>query len=140
MAETNDVLWSGPQETALRCLAGGAHVMEAAAEAGVRRETVSRWLAQEDFRAELLRRREEIWARYRDQITRLTGIALDSLEVMIHGPEYYGKEFFDPRVRLDAIALVLRISGLLPQRAGPGLAVQINNTIGGQPTREVIDA
>lgn len=130
------VLWTGPQETALRSLAGGAHVMEAAVEAGVRRETVSRWLAQEDFRAELLRRREEIWASYRDQLTQLTGLALDGLQRLIRGVEYNG-EHYDPRIQLDAIALVLRVSGLLPQRAGPGLAVQINNTVGGQNGHEV---
>jgi hypothetical protein len=122
------ITFSGPQEVALRALAGGAHVMEAAQEADVRRETVSRWLAQEEFRVELLRRREELWAQYRDRLTAMVPVALDALYVLCHGPDYYGPEHFDPRVRLDAVALVLRISGLLPQR-GPALAVQVNTQV-----------
>ena len=118
-------LFTGPQETALRVLAGGAHIFEAAHEAQVRRETVSRWMADEAFRAELARRREELWAQYRDQLTQMAPIALYGLEMLIRGPDYVGREFFDPRVQLDAIRLVLSISGLLP-RAGPALAVQVN--------------
>jgi len=119
------IVFTGPQETALRSLAGGAHVMEAAVEAGVRRETVSRWLAQEDFRAELLRRREELWAQYRDRLTEMVPTALGALDFLCRGPEYNGSEHYDPRVRLDAALAVLRISGLLPQR-GPALALQVN--------------
>ena len=126
MSEQSVIVFSGPQDVALRSLAGGAHVMEAAQEAGVARETVSRWLAREEFRAELLRRRDDLWAQYRDRLTAMVPVALDALSVLIHGPEYYGHEFYDPRVRLEAIQTVLRISGLLPQRAGPGLAVQVN--------------
>lgn len=122
------IVFTGPQETALRSLAGGAHIMEAAAEAHVARETVSRWLQREEFRAELLRRREELWAQYRDRLTEMVPMALGALDFLCRGPEYNGSEHYDPRVRLDAALAVLRISGLMPQR-GPALALQVNTQV-----------
>lgn len=121
---------TGQQHIALMALAGGAHVLEAAAEARVARETVSRWLAQPGFRAELLRRREELWQKYQAELIGLVPDALAALGALMRGYEYTGDEHYDPRVRLEAAQTVLRISGLLPQRGGPGLAVQINNVVG----------
>lgn len=125
--------FSGRQETALVALAGGAHVMEAAQLAGVRRETVSRWKSEPDFAEELRRRRDRLWAEHEDRLIKMVGECLDGLYTLCHGHEYYGRDedgrsFYDPRVRLDAIRLVLSISGLLPQ--SPGL--QINNLLAAQ--------
>ena len=54
---------SGPQEMALEALLGGATVTEAAAPAGVTRQTVAGWQNQDvDCAAELQNRRAEVWA------------------------------------------------------------------------------
>lgn len=124
---TEQVLWSGPQETALVSLAGGARIFEAAASAGVSRETVSRWLNHDpDFADELKRRREELWARHMDRLFEMMPTALEGMFCLMGGAEYHGgAEFYDPKVRLGAISLYFRIVGLLPLQ-GPGLALQVN--------------
>lgn len=125
--------FTGPQETALMALVSGAHVVEAAQAAGVRRETVSRWKSQPDFAEELRRRRDALWRQYEDRLIKMVGECLDGLYVLTHGPDYYGRDengrsFYDPRVRLDAIKLVLLISGLTPSQP----ALQINNVLAAQ--------
>lgn len=114
-------------------LVAGAHVTDAAQAAGVRRETVSRWKSQPDFAEELRRRRDALWRQYEDRLIKMVGEALDGLYVLTHGPDYYGRDengrsFYDPRVRFDAIKLVLLISGLAPQSSG----IQITNLLATQ--------
>lgn len=121
--------FNGQQETALVALAAGAHVVEAAQAAGVRRETVSRWKSQPDFAEELRRRRDALWAAHEDRLIRMVGECLDGLYVLTNGPDYTGREFYDPRVRLDAIRLVLLIAGLAPSCSPQ---VQINNVLAQQ--------
>lgn len=125
--------FTGPQETALMALASGAHVTEAAQVAGVARETVSRWKSQPDFADELRRRRDALWAAHEDRLIKMVAEALDGLYVLTHGPDYYGSDkdgrsFYDARVRLDAIKLVLLISGLVPSQP----ALQITNLLAAQ--------
>lgn len=120
--------FSAQQETALVALTCGAHVTEAAQAAGVARETVSRWKSQPDFAEELRRRRDRLWAAHEDRLVKMVGEALDGLYVLTHGPDYHGREHYDPRVRLDAIKLVLLIAGFVPTQP----ALQINNVLAAQ--------
>jgi hypothetical protein len=120
--------FSVAQETALLALASGAHVIEAAEAAGVVRETVSRWKSQPAFAEELRRRRDRLWAEHEDRLIKMVAECLDGLYVLTHGPEYVGAEHYDPRVRLDAIKLVLLISGLTPSQP----ALTINNLLAAQ--------
>src|SRR5437762_7586356 len=84
---------SEPQEKALEALLGGATVTEAAAAAGVTRQTVSGWQNQDaEFAAELQNRLAELWAGALARIEATIPAALDALTGLLKDP--------DPRVRL----------------------------------------
>lgn len=125
--------FNGQQETAITALASGARVFEAAQVAGVTRETVSRWRSQPAFDQEVRRRRDALWAAHEDRLLRMVGECLDGLYALTHGPDYHGPEHYDPRVRLDAIRLVLLIAGLIPAN---NPQVQINNLLAQQASIE----
>lgn len=72
---------SPTQELAVAALVEGHSVTDAAAVAGVTRQTVHRWLAGDFFfRAELNRQRQEIRDAYRDRLHQLAGVAIGTVE------------------------------------------------------------
>lgn len=93
------------QETALLALMSGATQGEAAERAGVTRETVCRWLQDDpEFVAALNRARKEVWDA---SVDRLRLLALKATEVLAKL-----LESDDPRMRLSAVQLALKSTGL----------------------------
>lgn len=75
------------QETAIIALVRGATVTEAAAEAGVSRQTVSAWSNHDsEFIAALNRARAERWDQIQDQLRSLTTKALLRIDDDLDGP------------------------------------------------------
>jgi len=72
---------TGPQEIALQALLEGKTVTRAAEAAGVARQTVSRWLHEDEtFVAEFNRRRAEIWDAGKLKMIQLIEAAVAALE------------------------------------------------------------
>jgi hypothetical protein len=96
---------STKQERALCALLVGASLVEAAAAADTRRETLSRWLHQDaSFVAELARRRHELWAGTRDALRALLPKAVDVVADALASQ--------DPRVRLKAALALIQVAGV----------------------------
>lgn len=90
------------QETVADLLAAGSNVTDAAAAVGVSRQTVSEWQNQNyTFRAEVNRRRNQLWLEHTERLRSLIPKALGTLE-----DELAGKR------RLDAAIHILRANGL----------------------------
>ena len=78
------VTFSGPKENALRALAAGSTITEAARHADVARKTVSQWLNHDpQFRASLWLRRSQIWSELRSRVADQARPALDLLVQML---------------------------------------------------------
>jgi transcriptional regulator with XRE-family HTH domain len=94
---------TGPQEITLNRLLQGDTQREAADAAGVAPETVSRWLQDVEFTAELDRRREEVWRDLRRQLIQTSTTALEVLEALMKGGE-------NDQVKLRAAVAVLKLA------------------------------
>jgi hypothetical protein len=102
------------QDLALTAIVAGATDAEAAAKAGVRRETVHRWRhADPDFIAELARRRRELWDGQVEQLRQLFAKAIGALSDALDTSS-------PPMVRLKAASVVLRAVGMEEQSLSPG--------------------
>jgi hypothetical protein len=114
MTDTDETqqLLSPAQETAM--LAGEPQ-RRAAALAGVREETLSRWVndSEGQFLQVYAARRADIWKAYETQIATLVDYALGHLEQLMRGPKYSRCGDYDPRVRLAAVQIVLQMAKLL---------------------------
>ena len=103
---------SEKQELALTALLLGARVDEAAEEAGVARETVSRWRNHDPaFMAELRRRQAELWGEARDQLRGLAACAVTCLRERLSPSVAYGKDVWTRENEATAVH-VLRALGL----------------------------
>lgn len=131
MAETDYIEALSPaQETAMLALLSGHTQRRAAQIAGVREETVSRWLAdpEDSFTRIYAARRADVWAAYDLRIARLVDLAFGSLEDLMRSEDHHDADAFSARVRLDAVELALTMAGLLRSSArvfAPGSQVNI---------------
>lgn len=101
------------QEPAMEALLAGRTITDAAAAAGVARETLSRWLNHDAaFISAYNQRRNDMWEYSADRLRRLSDRTVDALE------ELLGHE--DAGVRLKAVAAVHRALALLPDNGNPG--------------------
>jgi hypothetical protein len=74
------------QAAAADLLAGGANVSEAAESLGVARQTVSGWLNNDFiFRAEVNKRRNELWKARTNRLLKLVPKALDTIDRELDG-------------------------------------------------------
>jgi hypothetical protein len=74
------VILSGVQQQALEWLIGGGSVTDAAEFAGVTRQTISRWLREdEDFQAAYVQWREEAAAIVRGRMVAASEAAMDAV-------------------------------------------------------------
>jgi hypothetical protein len=97
------------QETALQALLSGATITEAAATAGVQRQTVSGWLNHDStFIAAYNRRRQFIADEFEGQLRALGRKALKTIETALDGD-----------AALDAAKTILRAVTALSRPAGP---------------------
>ncbi len=82
---------SAAQSTAVDLLLMGASISQAAKGSGVTRQTCSGWVNHNPyFRAELNRRREEVWGASKDRLRSLLPVALTALEHELrHGDASY---------------------------------------------------
>jgi hypothetical protein len=79
---------TGAQGMAVALLVMGASISQAAKASGVSRQTCSGWVNHHPyFRAELNRRREEVWAASKDRLRFLLPVALTALEHELRGGE-----------------------------------------------------
>ncbi len=101
------------QDIALAAILAGATDGEAAAKAGVRRETVHRWRHNDpQFIAEMTRRRREMWSSQVEQLRGLFAKAVDALSDAL-APQ-------SPlMIRLKAAGVVLRAVGMAEQSLQP---------------------
>lgn len=75
------------QQNAVDLMVAGMRDREVAEQVGVRRETVTRWrLYHPTFKAELNRRRHEVWGSCADKMRDLLSKALQALEEVITDP------------------------------------------------------
>lgn len=96
---------TGPQEAAILLLLAGKSQKQAAQEAGVAEETVSRWLNGDPiFVAELNRRKRELWEANRDRLRALHSKAVDVIEELL--------EAEDGATRLRAAVAILKNQAL----------------------------
>src|SRR5688572_4599205 len=96
---------TGPQEIALAALLGGASIVEAARQADVSRQTVSRWRrADSDFRIALAKGWQELRMLTYNRIAGLANEALSTLrDVML--------DAVDSRSRVRAAEIILDLIG-----------------------------
>lgn len=91
---------SSKQRLALAALLAGETVTSAATAAGVTRETCSRWLATEDFRAALVAGETESWQQLSRGLAGAAQLAIDALRAALADDQ-------PMPVRLRAVDLVL---------------------------------
>jgi len=87
------------QGRAIVAILGSRTVQDAARSAGVGRSTLYSWLQNEAFRAELTRRRDEVFDMAVSRLKGLVGEAVEGLGELVHSD--------DERVRLSACRDVL---------------------------------
>jgi hypothetical protein len=107
---------SAKQAVAIAAILAGASDTEAAARAGCRRETISRWRhGHAGFVAELNRRRADLWEAGRSALRSLLPRAVEAISAALEAEA--------PTVRLRAAALVMETLavGSEPFRPGTGL-------------------
>ena len=102
-ADNHDEL-TDRQRLAIELLIQGRSQTAVAEDAGVTRRTVYAWRQDEPFRAELARRRQEVWDGAADRMRALIHPAIDVLEAEVHD-EY-------DRSRVRAAGMILRFSDL----------------------------
>ena len=102
-AETHDIL-SDKQRIAIDLLLQGKSQTAVAERVEVTRRTLYTWRQDESFRAELARRRRELWDGAAERLRALVHPALDVLEEEVHD-EY-------DRSRVRAADMILRFAGL----------------------------
>ena len=74
----------GRRERAINALLVGKNVTQSAAAAGISRQTLSKWLHEDDaLVAELNLRRQELWQAYRQRLLHLTDNALAALSQLL---------------------------------------------------------
>ncbi len=106
---------SPQQEAAMLHLLSGKPKGQAARMAGVTPETLSRWLSDEEsaFVKLYASRRESVWKAFEAQIAGLVPEALGAITDLMRSEDHHSPEAYNPRVRLDAAAVVLTMAGLL---------------------------
>ncbi len=111
----DDVLLTPQQETVMLALLSGHTQRRAAQIAGVREETVSRWIhdPEDDFIRLYAARRNSIRDAFEANIASLVPEALGAVKDLMRGEDYHAVDAYNPRVRLDAAAVVLTMAGLL---------------------------
>lgn len=115
---SDDLEISVKQEIVLLALLSGETQRSAAAAAGVREETVSRWLDDDSsFYRVYAARRAAVWQAYEARIAGMVDAALGAVESLMRGVEYHGSDDYSPSTRLEAAKVVLRMAGLL--QSGP---------------------
>ncbi|MDQ3441234.1 MAG: hypothetical protein M3478_12880 [Planctomycetota bacterium] len=102
-AENRDVL-SEKQQIAIALLLAGKTLATAAQGAAVTPRTLYAWRHDESFRAELERRRRELWDGAAERMRALVHPALDVLEEEVH-------DVYD-RSRMRAVGMILRFADL----------------------------
>lgn len=109
------IVLSPQQETAILALLSGQPQRRAAEIAGVREETVSRWMNDEEgaFTRIYAARRADVWAAYESRIAEMVPLALGALLDLMRGEDHHRESAFDPRTRLRAAELVLQMAGLV---------------------------
>jgi len=88
------------QFTAITALLSNTTVEAAARSARVSRTQLYAWLAEPGFKAELVRRRAEVFDSALDRLKTLSGQAVDALTDLINATD-------DPRTRLGAVRIAL---------------------------------
>jgi len=88
------------QLTAITALLAAATVEGAARDAKVSRSQLYTWLAEPVFKAELARKRVEVFASSLDRLKTLSGKAVDALADLLNAKG-------DPRTRLGAVRVAL---------------------------------
>ena len=100
-----DALLTPQQEVVVLHLMTGATQRDAAVQAGVTPETVSRWMHQDArFVAELNQRRQALWQAHADSLRSLAGQAISTLEGLLDAG--------DERTRLAAAVAILKATAL----------------------------
>ncbi len=102
-AENPDVL-SDKQRIAIELLLAGKPLATVAERAGVTARTLYTWRRDEPFRAELQRRRRELWDGAAERLRALVHPALDVLEAEV-------RDAYDPS-RIRAAGMILRFADL----------------------------
>lgn len=132
MTET-DVLLSPQQEAAMLALLSGHPKGRAAQIAGVRPETLSRWLSdpEDSFTRLYAQRRASVWQAFEAQIAGLVPEALGAVQDLMRGEDHHSEVAYNPRVRLDAAQLVLTMAGLLKRNGArifaPGAQLNVGD-------------
>jgi hypothetical protein len=126
----SDQVISPQQETAMLALLSGQTQRRAAEIAGVREETVSRWLNDDEgaFVQIYAARRASVWAAYEANIAMLVPEALGAVQDLMRSETHHSEAAFNARVRLSAAETVLTMAGLLRKGArvfAPGGQVNI---------------
>lgn len=98
---------SHPQWVALAALVRGCSITDAAAEAKVERQTVSRWANHDaQFQAQLNRQRVEVWNETQDQLRSVTRKALMVIESLLDEPQTAQEVAIDVMKMLPRLNLV----------------------------------
>ena len=95
------------QVQVVAALAEGRSVTRAAADAGIHRTTIHKWIrTSADFRKAVDEARDYFYSQINDQLNELSTVALDTLRQLLTGPDT------PPSVRLQAALAVLERPGL----------------------------
>ena len=95
------------QVQVVAALADGRSVTRAAADAGIHRTTIHKWIrTSADFRKAVDEARDYFYSQINDQLNELSTVALDTLRQLLTGPDT------PPSVRLQAALAVLARPGL----------------------------